>query len=506
VTANATIIPAPRLPLAILAAIALPVFANGVVPGLGVPLAILFSAAVALGGIGVMELIIASLLFQNVFIAITAGLGGGFDHLNLARATNFIVCGTVWCVVTWMYATSWRTLDARLVTLMNAGYGMLLLVAIYFCYGFLAQPGAAVIYLRNLAFPIFCLQIGLYAGGRSVSSASTAMWTGYLLLAYCYLELVFGTEFLSFVFGDAYLLAGRQDMEEQFDGIGEAHQRIQDVGDVFATQLFNTALLGDFGYFYRLNGPNLHPISLGYALATFGLLCAIRRWFLGMALYIPVIIFSGSKGAISYLVLTLIGATAAAHCRGNTVLWSFGVVTASYAACVFVIGLSGGDYHVLGLIGSVRALVSNPVGHGLGAGGNLASTMTEASWQDAQHQGFTDVAVESSIGVLIYQMGVAGALAVAFYAWVAMSFWRLHRERRDPHLRFGAFGTLALLANGLFQEEALFAPLCLGLVLLIAGSAVSAALVRSGGPVGTNSLHLPRKPCPDPVTASHQRK
>ena len=115
-TANPTIIPAPRLSLAILAAIVLPVFANGVLPGLGVPLAILFSAAVALGGIGVMELIIASLLFQNVFIAITAGLGGGLDHLNLARATNFIVCGTVWCVVTWMYATNWRTIDARLVT------------------------------------------------------------------------------------------------------------------------------------------------------------------------------------------------------------------------------------------------------------------------------------------------------------------------------------------------------------------------------------------------------
>ena len=111
-----------------------------------------------------------------------------------------------------------------------------------------------------------------------------------------------------------------------------------------------------------------------------------------------------------------------------------------------------------------------PLGRGLGSGGNLSTVVTYADWQQAQQLGYTEVAVESAIGVILYQMGIAAAAVVAFYVWLAWLFWKRYMATDNQVVLFGSFAVLIMLINGLFQEEALFAPLCMGLVLLLAGS------------------------------------
>jgi hypothetical protein len=113
--------------------------------------------------------------------------------------------------------------------------------------------------------------------------------------------------------------------------------------------------------------------------------------------------------------------------------------------------------------------VSQPFGRGLGVGGNLSLDMSTIDWSKSQQLGHTDVAVESAVGVLLYQMGVFGAALLAVMAWLALKLWRIYARDKGRLFIVGACSILTIMANGIFQEEALFSPLALGMVLGLAG-------------------------------------
>ena len=58
------------------------------------------------------------------------------------------------------------------------------------------------------------------------------------------------------------------------------------------------------------------------------------------------------------------------------------------------------------------------------AGGNLSENFASIDWSAAQQAGAVDGAVESAIGVLLYQMGIAALVPLAFYFMIAMKAWR----------------------------------------------------------------------------------
>jgi hypothetical protein len=66
-------------------------------------------------------------------------------------------------------------------------------------------------------------------------------------------------------------------------------------------------------------------------------------------------------------------------------------------------------------------------------------------------------------------MGVAAAAVLAIYGFVARVAWRLYRAFRAPTLAFATVSIATILVNGLFQEEALFAPLAMGFAMALAG-------------------------------------
>ncbi|MFK4582533.1 hypothetical protein [Bradyrhizobium ottawaense] len=161
---------------------------------------------------------------------------------------------------------------------------------------------------------------------------------------------------------------------------------------------------------------------------------------------------------------------------------------AAFAVLAIRLGLQIGDYHVIGLMGGLDGFVQKPFGRGLGIGGNLSESYFSIDWSAAQAAGTIDGAVESAIGVLLYQMGFGAFVLLAFYFAMALRAWRLYASSGYLTQGLAGFGVMVVLLNGLFQEEALFAPLALGLMLSLTGLVIGShvrmqAVAREGAAV-----------------------
>jgi hypothetical protein len=141
----------------------------------------------------------------------------------------------------------------------------------------------------------------------------------------------------------------------------------------------------------------------------------------------------------------------------------------AYAVIAIYIGLQIGDYHVIGFMSGWNGFLANPFGRGLGVGGNLSDGYFSIDWSAAQKAGSIDGAVESAVGVLLYQMGIAALVPLGFYFAIALKAWRLYASSGILTQGLAAFGVMVVLVNGVFQEEALFAPPALGLLLCLTG-------------------------------------
>jgi len=188
-------------------------------------------------------------------------------------------------------------------------------------------------------------------------------------------------------------------------------------------------------------------------------------------------------------VLVLVGCSISGYLRRPVLMGAFVVVVAAYVGAALVIGMQIGDYHVLGFWGGVNGFLQNPIGHGLGAGGNLSAATTRIDWSHAQQVGATGRAVESAVGVLLFQMGVASVVVLGGYAVIARASWRAAAAAQEHTSRVAAFGILVLLGNAVLQEEALFAPLAMGSFVIAAALRIGAAeAARAAAPVTSRSV------------------
>jgi hypothetical protein len=224
----------------------------------------------------------------------------------------------------------------------------------------------------------------------------------------------------------------------------------------------------------RLRGPNLHPISFAYELSFCTLICFMYRYRILASACFIMLFFVGAKGAIVLTMAALLFyALYAVTRRRRFVLLCLVGIVASYIAIGVYYGLASEDYHILGLLGSLHGFLSNPLGHGVGVGGNLSSQgyieSTEQDFQHYQHQGFSDVALESGFGVMLYQLGMMSLLFLEFYWGVVKSVSNTSTAPEgDKRAIVLPVALIFVLVNSVFQEEA-FSPACLGLWMLYAG-------------------------------------
>lgn len=450
-------------------------------PMLGFVLCFLFGVAMTNFAVAAVPVVLAAaFLFQNAFVAYITPSIEVQSTFNMVRGQNFVLLAAMWGMLVLARLTeiaSKSSATDELDKSLLISFGLLAVIVFYLAIGISKQPENALTYLRNIAGPLLCFQIGLMAARRGARHPERALMVlGWMALAYGYLEFLFDLRFLSLFNGDAYL--NWKLLELKMNGYwlnvmkGSGYV-VRDELDMMRVTLLNSSLLKDLEItVFRPNGPNFHPISFAYALTLFGLVGLARGRIALLIASLPLLLIVGSKGAL--ILIFFAGGAMLLSRRGRNDSLLFGVMAALFVflTVAIIVGLRGGDYHVLGLIGSIKGFLSNPLGHGIGVGGNLGGTLTAEQWQAAQHSGETAVALESGIGVLLFQMGVGAIALIAFYASIVKRCWQVFGMTGDRLAALSTFTLLTLLANGLLQEEAMFAPLALGVTLLLAGIAL----------------------------------
>lgn len=431
------------------------------------------------------------LFFQNLFVSILSPLIPLPSDLDFIKGYNFLVCSVMWLATFGLYVLGRRDQSIEVNRIMRWGVVTLAVVSLYFAIGFGQNGQAAAVYLRNIVLPLFLFQLSLLTAATYEVRVTPFLVTLAVILVLCgYIEFAFRDFWLAITNG--YTFWGFDELKATHSGVWEAEMRATgnvpvDLKDRFSFDFLNTPLLEGFGLskMLRIHGPNMHPISFAYGIGFLALfLFSVGRPLLALAA-LPLLIFCSVKGAL-IVVVFVAAAWISTRLLGAVVTLLLGFVGLMVFAVVAIrVGLQIGDYHVIGLMGGLNGFLENPIGRGLGVGGNLSDSYFSIDWSAAQAAGTIDGAVESAIGVLLYQMGIAAFVPLAFYFAMALKAWRLYASSGYLTQGLAGFGVMVVLLNGLFQEEALFAPLALGLMLsltgLVIGSHVRMQAVASEG-------------------------
>ncbi len=452
-----------------------PLVLHFVSPILAIASQVLLTTGVALFFTPYAPLVVVfSLLFQNLFISMLSGYLVTKNDYNFVRGYNFFTIVILWLWLFGHYVMNWRSMGRQINRIMLVcliGFG---LIGVYFMLGMAKNPAAAIVYLRNIITPLLIFQIFFLATlKRQVPMVPFFTILSVIVIVMGYIEMSDRRLWLDLTNG--WTLWEFSNREAMLNLVADKSARttgqfITGILDLMKVQFLNTPLLGDFKLIIlRMNGPNGHAISYSYVLMFLCILMLTnRRWYLAV-LMVPLLLMASAKGALIMGILAFCALIARRLFGAVFALVSLVGVLLAYIALGIVTGLQIGDFHVLGFMGGVYNFLSNPVGEGMGAVGNLLTNFNKLDWSAYQHAGRTPVAMESAVGVLLQQMGVATFGLIAVYIWIAFQTYRVSFVSRVNLHSIACFITLVAVVNGIFQEEAIFSPLALGLIMGLNG-------------------------------------
>jgi hypothetical protein len=433
--------------------------------------------------------IVSSFLYQNMVVAWFTPYVPDNNTFDALRGANFVILMTAYGA--FLAASLQARLRAvpRLKPWLLMSFGLAAVIGFYLLFG--AAHGNvkdAIVYFRNTITPLACFHIALVTACLyRIDLRKSLLWLGAAIVVYGYCELIFTLDFLGLFNGDLYI---ERDIHRQIE-TGAWEQTLRETGfvlrglqDIMTTTFFNTPLTADlFPTVFRIGGPNFHPISYAYALSVISIWLLFRgRWLLPLAA-LPLIVVIGSKGAMFMLIVALWARLMQGVLGTRLTLLSVPVAAIAWVGAAIAYGSTHGDYHVLGFLAGLHEFLRDPLGQGLGIGGNLSSTSLHVNWEHAQATGATTVPVESAVGVMLYQMGVGGFAFFGFVVALIVGVRRLILVTGRSDFWFAYVTTTTLFANAVLQEEAFYSPLSLGFCLLLAGTALGTFLREtSGGP------------------------
>lgn len=426
-------------------------------------------------------IILVANVFQNTFISLVSVNYSDPSDLEFLKSYAFITTIICYSVVAYGFLSNSAEFSPFVRRMILASVGVLGVIAVYFVLGLAVNPRSAVIYLRNIALPIFIFQIFLIVSVKHrlpVPQSLTVLLI--IVMLCCYMELLAGDAWLSLTNGMHYLTLGVSKRLLNVDEIRVAKEHgmvITNATDYARSSLFNTTLTSDLNLsVQRLGGPNFNSITLAYLLSILIGFLALHGYWITVAFAMPLLIATSAKGPLVFALGCMGFFALAKRSKTDFPVKALSLGLVAYAVFVFQSGLRSGDYHVLGLLGGLTGFVKLPIGHTLGEGGNLSiEDFSKLDWSAFQRSGMAAVAVESAFGVLLYQLGVSAAFLFAFYIWIARTGWRLYKLTRAPAMAFTTCEIGICLVNGMFQEEGYFVPLSLPVVMGLAGLSLGAA-------------------------------
>lgn len=422
------------------------------------------------------------LLYQNLLISIFSPGMSYMPNFVALQGTNFIALAVMAAIaLNRLLTPTWR---ARVGGVVLTVLVALAATAFYTLIG-AAKEGltSAMVYFREFTSPAFAVLVGLDVGRRwGYRTVGLCLLTGAVLAVVLgVVEYWVPIEYYSLTNAVSFMRLKWFAQPE-----GNTFYVPQDIVRHYTGVLFN--ITGGYtGYggltSFRFGGPIENPISYAYVLAVAGLVgMSLRRsgWLVAV---LPLLVLIGVKGAGLLVAFSLVLWVVWQASRSKPVLLASGVaLTVAYTGYAIVNGLSNNDFHVIGFLGGVHGLLANPIGHGIGVGGNLSAN-ANAGFRWTGEGGFTstgaDFAVESAVGVLIYQMGLASIAVFAVFvallraAPIGRAVTRNGVARMTPRRQDVLFLAMAMVVvNGIFQEEA-YAPYAAGLLALLCGIVVT---------------------------------
>lgn len=413
---------------------------------------------------------LVDIFMQNILIAsVTTYDPNNVPSFSLSLGTGFfITCFfAAYCGISWLKFQ--HTLPSKNQKLL---YWVLLfsfVVIIYSGLGLVSSDAKSVTtYLRVYLGAVMFLVIGIGAG-YTVSAdflAATIRIIATTLVIWGISELLFTKELLGFFDILDYTrmkFLGLRPVVENLDALIKPQPYLN--------------LSGQFGLEFKLHpmvGPHIHAISYAYELAFCTLVCFMYNYRLLATACIIILILVGAKGPIVetfaalsfYVVYYRVG-------RPRVLMFAVLAYAIAYISIVSYYGIVSKDFHMLGLLGSINGFLTNPVGRGVGVGGNMSTEglneSTLSKFQDYQHQGATPLALESGFGVMLYQLGIATLVFLAFYYFIIRNLWdNVTQNGMDKRKIVLPLALVFILVNSLFQEEA-FSPSSIGLWLFFSG-------------------------------------
>jgi hypothetical protein len=437
-------------------------------------------------------LIVSAFLFQNMIIAFFTPLVVSDEAFDPLRGASFVILVTAYA--TFLAASFQQRARAipQLRPWLLAGIVLLGIVCFYLALGAVrGDPRDAIVYFRNTIIPIACFHIALVAASLyRVDVVRAVRWLGTAAVIYGYSELIFRLSFLALFHGDLYIkrIMVRQIATGYWEKMLDARPGfvLRGLEDVMTSTFFNIPMLSNFlPTIWRIAGPNFHPISYAYALSVISVYLLFRgRWLLPL-FALPLLLTIGSKGAMVLLLFAVLTRIAMRFLSPRLTMLLLLCGAALWIAAALLFGMNSGDYHVLGLFAGLHGFLGNPLGQGLGIGGNISNTSLVVDWEQSQAAGIANVPVESAIGVMLYQMGVGAFLFFGFLAALAYRCRQLYLQTGDQIFLFGFLAIVVLSANAVLQEEAFYSPLALGLCLLLVGLALG---TQWRGTIGQRSV------------------
>jgi hypothetical protein len=463
----------------------LPVYTHALHPAAGILTAALLGGICAwrLPHIAIVAILFA-LLFQNFFVSLAVGFVVSDDDFDVIRGYNFVILSITWLVVTATYLHGWLERNRSADPFVKVLAMVFAMLGIYFLVGFAFNGVTAIVYLRNIVTPLLLFQVCMLAFLRQPIRLGQAMTILSMLLVICgFFEFFYREAWLDLTNGYAYWERSQGPnyatlaYDKAFKETGVVPTGLLD--GLYIT-LFNSPLLEGYDIrVMRLFGPNMHAISFAYALCFFATFALYRSRILLTAALFALLFLTSAKGPLILFILVGVGWTLFRLFGARFAFACLCLALLVYAAAGIAVGLQIGDYHVIGLMGGIHEFLGNPVGNGIGSGGNLSSEFINIDWPEAQALGRTPFAVESAVGVLLYQIGVFAAALIAAYVWIAWRVLLIARKTGNDLHAAAAFGLITMIGTGLFQEEAYFAPLALAMFMALAGMIVGAS-ARAG--------------------------
>ena len=417
----------------------------------------------------VCVILLLCLFLQNAFIGLVMPAIDDPSKFAVLQGSSFIVTLIIAMACTGFWVKFRNRLHKDNKTLLVRLGFFLLVILLYTAYGAANSTVMdalvyARVYLIGGLLLIAGVALGLQLSLRSFVDLVRIM--AFILVLWAVMEFCFTRELYQlFNILEYYNIK----FTSQFDAQG--FNSIAELIDYRNSSYFN--LSGSLGLdirILRLSGPNIHPITYAYALAFCGLVCFIYRMpVLTLGCFLALLMI-GAKGPFLMLIFAVLLYYFYRMTRSRIwLLLALATVLALYFIIGIVYGLYTEDYHVVGFMGGVTGFLHNPIGHGIGVGGNLSKLAVQQSNFNL-FQGYgADFALESAFGVMLYQIGIGAAVFILFFWTVWKAVWKAAQSYvTEPRLIVLPVALGFLFINGVFQEEAL-SPSGWGLWLLFSG-------------------------------------